>query len=87
MQPAYYTSNGFMQEEPTPEKENNAENSANSPKINNALLGILGNALNSSLKHQKTGAGLETKRCPNCSAARPADTDLQYCAYCGHKFY
>lgn len=52
-----------------------------------ALLNILGNALSSSIKHEKSAAGLETKKCPNCSAARPADTDLQYCDYCGYKFY
>lgn len=71
------------------EKQSNGNDIENtqSTKPNSALLGILGNALNSSLKHKNQVAGLETKRCPNCSAARPADTDLQYCAYCGHKFY
>lgn len=70
-----------------PEKETEASAAAPVPQVNTALLGILGNALGSTLKHQGTSAGVETKRCPTCSAARPADADLQHCAFCGHQFY
>lgn len=53
----------------------------------NPLLNILGNAVQSSIKYDQTTSGLETKTCKSCGAARPADTDLQTCDYCGYKFY
>ena len=28
----------------------------------------------------------KSKKCPHCGAARPADTNLTTCDYCGHKF-
>lgn len=48
---------------------------------------ILANALKSTNTHPNAKAGLETKTCTNCGAARPADTQLRYCDYCQHPFY
>jgi len=28
----------------------------------------------------------KTRKCPNCGAARPADTNLTTCDYCGFQF-
>ncbi|WP_343914539.1 hypothetical protein [Aquimarina litoralis] len=48
---------------------------------------ILGNAISSTNKFDEATAGLETKKCKSCGAARPSDTDLQYCDFCGNQFY
>jgi len=48
---------------------------------------ILGNAISSTKKHEEANAGLETKKCKNCGAARPSDTDLKYCDFCENEFY
>jgi hypothetical protein len=53
----------------------------------NPLLNILGNAVQSSIKYNQTSSGLETKTCKSCGAARPAETDLKTCDYCGFQFY
>ncbi|NPA67012.1 MAG: hypothetical protein GXO50_00215 [Chlorobi bacterium] len=29
---------------------------------------------------------VKTRKCPNCGAARPEDTNLTICDYCGYKF-
>jgi hypothetical protein len=65
------------------QNSHNKETSSVSP----LLAGIIGNALQSSVSPQQQAAGLETKKCKNCGAARPAETNLQYCDYCGHQFY
>lgn len=57
------------------------------PAVSPQLAFILGNALKSSDSMQQQQAGLETKKCSNCGAARPADTNLQFCDYCNASFY
>ena len=52
----------------------------------NLLNDILKNALKTT-KNVDAKAGLETKKCKNCQAARPDGTDLKYCDYCGYQFY
>jgi hypothetical protein len=66
-------------------QENDKENSKEEEK--NLLDDILANALSSTKKYEETNAGLETKRCKSCGAARPEDTDLKYCDFCGDQFY
>ncbi|WP_378183429.1 hypothetical protein [Aquimarina sp. SS2-1] len=66
-------------------KNNNSKNKDEEKK--SILDDILGNALSSTKKYEETTAGLETKRCKSCGAARPSDTDLKYCDFCGNQFY
>ncbi|WP_298548332.1 hypothetical protein [uncultured Aquimarina sp.] len=56
-------------------------------KEKSVLDDILGNAISSTKKYEETNAGLETKKCKNCGAARPSDTDLKYCDFCESQFY
>ncbi len=64
------------------------ENNNKKPKEEkNILDDILANAFSSTKKYEETNAGLETKKCNGCGAARPDDTDLQYCDFCGNQFY
>lgn len=56
-------------------------------KSTNFLDDILANALSSTKKYDDTNSGIETKKCKNCGAARPAETDLKYCDYCSNEFY
>lgn len=67
------------------ENGNNAK--SNVEKKPNSLLSILGNAMNSTQQFKQTEPGLETITCGSCGAARPAETNLQTCDYCGYKFY
>lgn len=69
------------------DKPENEKQTSTPKEVNPNILGILGNALSSTIKNQNISAGTETRRCLNCSAARPADTDLQFCSYCNYKFY
>ncbi len=47
---------------------------------------------NTSNKHKKEvetvreSAGAETRKCEGCGAARPKDTNLTTCDYCGFRF-
>ena len=72
-----------MQENPG-DKKTGKEN--DSPKPNAALLNILANSLNYSLKYQSDKANATTRKCSSCGAARPADTDLEICDFCGNHF-
>lgn len=66
----------------------NMEEEKKSPEpIRNLLAGILGNSLNTSVKHEQQKAGLETRTCGSCGAARPEGTELSTCAFCGFEFY
>ena len=56
-------------------------------KENSLLDDILKNAISSTKKHEETATGIETKTCKNCGAARPSDTNLQYCDFCETPFY
>lgn len=51
------------------------------------LQDILANAMKSTIQQPAAKAGLETKTCTSCGAARPADTDLRYCDFCNNPFY
>ena len=53
----------------------------------NPFLAILGNAIQSSQKDNLTKPGTETITCKSCGAARPNDTNLQFCDYCGYQFF
>ncbi|MCJ8290633.1 MAG: hypothetical protein HRT58_13290 [Crocinitomicaceae bacterium] len=66
-------------------KEGTCDDSNEQPK--NFLDDILANALSSTKKYDDTNSGIETKKCKNCGAARPAETDLKYCDYCSNEFY
>jgi len=35
---------------------------------------------------ERENSETETKKCKGCGAARPADTNLTTCDYCGYKF-
>jgi len=35
---------------------------------------------------ERAASETETKKCKGCGAARPADTNLTICDYCGYKF-
>ncbi len=63
------------------------DNNKDEKKEKNILDDILGNAISSTKKYEETNAGLETKKCISCGAARPSDTDLKYCDFCGNQFY
>ncbi|NMH88830.1 hypothetical protein [Flavivirga algicola] len=64
------------------------ENNNKKPKEEkNILDDILANAISSTQKYKEMNAGLETKKCSGCGAARPDDTNLQYCDFCGNQFY
>ncbi len=65
----------------------NEEENEKKEEKNDPLMNILGNALYTTKKHNVEDAGLETKKCKSCGAARPADTNLKYCDYCGEQFY
>jgi hypothetical protein len=67
--------------------ENDQQQPEKKKDANDLLKGILGNALKTSMEFNAGNAGVETKKCKNCGAARPEDTDLQFCNYCGYKFY
>ena len=62
-------------------------NEGSDKKSNNFLDDILANALSSTKKYDDSNSGIETKKCKNCGAARPAETDLKYCDYCSNEFY
>lgn len=64
-----------------------ADNAEEQPKKPPSLQDILANAMKSAVDYGSTKAGLETKTCSNCGAARPADTNLQFCDYCNNPFY
>lgn len=66
---------------------NEEQDKAEKAPVSNPLLNILGNAVKSSIKYDQTASGLETKTCKSCGAARPVDTDLKTCDYCGFQFY
>ncbi|WP_108867041.1 hypothetical protein [Aquimarina aquimarini] len=68
-------------------EENNNKNSKKEDTQKDFLDDILANALSSTKKHKEANAGLETKKCKSCGAARPEDTNLQYCDFCGNQFY
>lgn len=51
------------------------------------LANILSNSLHTTPAQQPQKAGLETRTCGSCGAARPEDTDLSICAFCGFEFY
>ncbi|MDF2191088.1 hypothetical protein [Paraflavitalea sp. CAU 1676] len=53
----------------------------------NLLANILNNSLTSSTKYDQQKAGLETRTCGGCGAARPDGTDLSTCDFCGFEFY
>jgi hypothetical protein len=72
--------------EPSPDSDKNKSEPTPKP-LNGALTNLLNNALRTSLKHDKTSTGVETRKCPQCSAARPDDTDLSHCSFCGYKFF
>ena len=63
------------------------KNNKKSKEERSLLDDILANAVSSTKKYEETDAGLETKKCKSCGAARPEDTDLQYCDFCGNPFY
>ncbi|MBO9634524.1 MAG: hypothetical protein J7578_15525 [Chitinophagaceae bacterium] len=65
----------------------NQPNEEQQPSRALTLQEILANALKSTHTHQEAKAGLETKTCARCGAARPADTALRYCDYCSNPFY
>lgn len=65
----------------------NTNNPEEQPKKPPTLQDILANALKSTANHANGKAGLETKTCTQCGAARPADTNLRYCDYCSNPFY
>jgi len=60
---------------------------SNEEKKSNPLDDILANALNTTKKVGDLAAGMETKKCKICGAARPDDTDLKFCDFCGNQFY
>ncbi|MCK0161180.1 hypothetical protein [Allomuricauda sp. F6463D] len=68
-------------------KDNKTGNNENVSSKKDLLNGILTNAIESNQNNVQTSAGLETKICKNCGAARPKDTNLKYCDYCGYEFY
>jgi hypothetical protein len=54
--------------------------------VQNFLAQILTNAKATSTPADTVVAGVETKTCAACGAARPDDTDLRLCAFCGNNF-
>ena len=67
--------------------EDNKNSDKESQNQGSFLDDILGNAISSTKKHEETKADLETKSSKSCGAARPAETNLKYCDYCGNEFY
>lgn len=52
-----------------------------------AVSAIFANAAVSTKLFEQQKAGSETKKCRCCGAARPADSDLKICAFCGTSFF
>lgn len=52
-----------------------------------ALAGIFANAAMTTKTFEKQDAGAITKKCRCCGAARPSDTELKTCAFCGTSFF
>lgn len=52
-----------------------------------ALAGIFANAAITTKTFEKQDAGAITKKCRCCGAARPSDTELKTCAFCGTSFF
>jgi hypothetical protein len=54
-----------------------------------AAAGIFANALATTPSYaaDRQGAGVETKMCGTCGAARPAGTDLRTCDFCGGSLF
>ena len=55
------------------------------PAPGSFLAGILKNA-KAAPKHEVAKAGLETRVCSKCGAARAEGSDLTVCEYCGGSF-
>ena len=47
------------------------------------LAAIFRNAKASTVRHGDAKDQVKTKKCPACGAARPADSDLTVCSFCG----
>jgi ssDNA-binding Zn-finger/Zn-ribbon topoisomerase 1 len=50
------------------------------------LGGILGRARATARRLDAENASLDARTCPSCRAARPADSDLRRCDYCGWRY-
>ncbi len=55
------------------------------PKV--TLGGIFANAANTSTRHERNTESVNTETCGCCGAARPADTSLNVCAFCGSRLF
>jgi len=55
--------------------------------MGNPFKKITGNANDSKQEYEKRETSeATTRKCPNCGAARPKDTNLTTCDYCGYEF-
>lgn len=56
------------------------------PEKKTALGGIFNNARKTSIGLNYKAAETKTRKCQSCGAARPDDTDLRTCDFCGYTF-
>lgn len=52
----------------------------------NPLSNLLGNAKQSAIGLEFRKEKMNARKCPQCSAARPEDTDIRVCNFCGYVF-
>ena len=60
------------------------------PKPTKPVSPFLANILKNAAKaprHEKAGAGLETRSCQKCGAGRAEGSELSTCEYCGASFH
>ena len=48
---------------------------------------IVKKSKDTSVRFKKSEDKVQARRCPSCGGARPADSDLRTCDYCGFEFF
>jgi hypothetical protein len=64
-----------------------AQDDTKEKKEKKGLAGIFANAQASTVRHDQAKDGVKTKKCPACGGARPADSDLTVCSFCGKDLF
>ena len=50
------------------------------------LQNLISTSKKTAIKFDAKDASLNSRRCPNCKAARPDDEDICFCSFCGFQF-
>ena len=54
--------------------------------MKNLLNNIIKKSQKTATKLDPKKADVKARKCPSCSAPRPADTDIRVCDFCGYRF-